>query len=236
MADVKNDKHLMNEKEAVAEVFSSEDEELETLPSKDAQSLKANLSGKELIVEHASFPWRDMQITHEGKPAYFADISEFKTGRPDITLHKGGKEGHVVGASRFRFSRSFKVGVGPDDLSMNWIEMKRRGAFKSGVHIEWDGKAYSLRRAKSAEHGSTGLGKLLLSHFKVEEDATGRLVALYVSEVGPKRKMGTLKLMNGISPDLEIVFVLGVTSWLERLSRYKKYAGSNGGGGGGGGG
>lgn len=227
MADDEKQKEIISTKEEERSSLSS-DEIDEDLPSKEL----ATIHGKSLTFNHGDFPWRDMEILQDGSPVYFVDIAEF-TNAPDVTLHRGGKDGQVVGAAHYRFSLSLKCGVGTDEISMRWTEMKRHGAFKTKQYrFHWNGATYTMCRAKSEDYGGTVLSRLLLTHFKIVEDDSGKVVALYVSEVGYGKKKGTLKLAAGIGEDLEVLCVLGVASWRDKIRRNRQR--NHGGGGGGG--
>lgn len=217
-------------------------EEAEIPSSSEGETMVETLSPKELnqpysreyIVNYGDFPWRDMELLHGSTPAYWAENSEITRKKPDITLRGGGKDGPVVGFSRYRFSRSLTCGVGSDDISADWIKMERAGMFKCAFKFEWREKHYTLRHAKTADYGGKGMQRLLWSHFKVVDDASGKLIALYVSEAGVGRKKGTLKIASGVGPKLEIFIVLGITSVRDKQARRAKYASGGGGGGGGG--
>ena len=68
-------------------------------------------------------------------PVYLAEISEFTSNKPDVTIHDvklRGKEdtsGPVLAVSRFRWSRNIKLGLGDpanDPNSVVWEEMKNQ--------------------------------------------------------------------------------------------------------------
>ena len=71
-----------------------------------------------------------------------------------------------------------------------------------------------MRRAKSgnSNFGGSGLSRLLLTHFKIVKEESRQMVALYVSEVGYRKRKGTLSLAAGMGDALRIPCVLGVAS------------------------
>ena len=226
MAGFKNEKTLEIKKEE-QDLSDSNDEELEVLPSKDEQY---GPTGKALTFNHTdSFHLsRDMIIQDAETPTYYADVSEFSRNKPDITLHRGGKDGPVVAASWYGPRKKIRLGVGSDDISMVWIELKRGGHLMSKRYaFEWDGKPYLLQRATSKDTKVTGLSKLMLTHFKVVDVESGELVALYVSHKIGKKK-GTMKFKPGLSEELEILFVLGVASWRDKIRREQPKGGGGG--------
>ena len=130
------------------ESSKSDDEDLEELSTKEEQH---GPSGKVLTFKHKdSFQLsRDMIIQESDTPVYYANVSEFTRHKPDITLHRGGKDGTVVAASFFGFGK-FRLGIGSDDISMVWTELKRGGALLSKRYeFDWNGSSYVLQRAKS---------------------------------------------------------------------------------------
>lgn len=86
------------------------------------------------------------------------------------------------------------------------------------------GKSYVLQRAKSEDTKATGLSRMLIAHFKIVEESSGELIALYVSGM----KKGTMKLKPGLTEDLEILCVLGVASWRDKLRRQPPRGGGGG--------
>lgn len=201
---------------------------------------------KTLKFHHASFPWRHVNVLHpSGTAAYYAEISEASPKRPDVLLRAPGRDGAAVGRSHFRFSRSMRVGIGPDDLNAEWIELKSTSLLsKRGFEFEYRGRGYRLQRTHAKENGVDGvLRKVNLNHFKVVDvgPANGsgeggeEVVAVYVSETfHPGRMKGTLTLREGAEEGLEVLIVLGVVGWREKKRRRAAYSSHGGGGGGGG--
>ena len=202
-------------------------EELEVLQTNDEPNGPA---GRALSFNHTdTFQLsRDIIIQDGTTAVYYAEVSEFRPRKPDITLHEGGrKEGAVVAAS-FNGMGKFRVGIGPDDISMVWTEFKRSGSIFSKRYLfEWNGKTFSMQRAKSKDTNVTGFAKLMLTHFKVIEVDTGELVALYTSNKFGRKK-GTVKLKSGLPQDLEILFVIGIASWRDKIRREQPKGGGGG--------
>lgn len=226
MAAFKNEKTLEIKKDE-RELSESDDDELEVLSTNEEQH---GPTGKALSFNHTdSFQLsRDMVIQDGETSIYYADVSEFSRKRPDITLHRGSQDGPVVAASYYGFSKKIRLGVGSDDISMVWTELKRGGSFMSKRYaFEWDGKPYLLQRATSKDTKVTGLSKMMLTHFKIVEVESGELVALYISHKIGKKK-GTMKLKPGLPEELEILFVLAVASWRDKIRREQPKGGGGG--------
>ena len=225
MATFKNEKTLDVEK-GERQLSESDDEDLDILAEREEQDGPA---GKALSFNHTdSFQMsRDMIIQDDKTPVYYADVSEFTRHKPDITLHRGSDDGPVVAASFFGWGK-FRLGLGSDDISMVWTELKRGGAFMSKRYaFEWKGRPYILQRAKSSDTHVTGFSKLMLTHFKVVEADSGEVIALYISNKIGKKK-GTMKLKSGLAEELEILCVLGVASWRDKMRREQPKGGGGG--------
>ena len=226
MAAFKNEKTLDVGKEE-RELSESDDEDVEVLAGTDEQYGPA---GKALSFNHTdSFQLsRDMTIIQDGgAPVYYADVSEFTRHKPDVILRRGDKDGPVLAASFFGWGK-FRLGLGSDDISMIWTELKRGGSFMSKRYtFEWEGKPYILQRAKSEDTRVTGWSRLMLTHFKVVQADTGDVLALYISNKIGKKK-GTMRLKSGLAENLEILCVLAVASWRDKIRREQPKGGGGG--------
>ena len=225
-----NSEVRLDESEISASLSSEDDETFDpTLPSHIAKD-----TDKKLDFNHGQFPYRNITIqnTKDNSILYFADVSVFAAKLPDVTLHANGSDGPVIGASRFRFSRSMKFGIGDGsdrDLSMlHWIDLKNSGTLlKKKLQFELDGKLYCLLRSRE---GLSRIKTTMTTHFKIVEKASGTVVAYYVSKWSPGRRRGTLTLESGMSQQLETVIVLVIVSVGEKRRRRIASGGGNGGG------
>ena len=171
MATAQDEKTFEVNQEAATDELSDDDEVEETTEVLSSTN-QEGLNGRELIFNHDSFPWLDLSVVEGSTKTYFAEVSEFTKERPDTTLHRGSKGGPTCGLSWLSWGRSFRCGVGPDDLSSTWTQFTRSGfSFKQYFPFEWRGTNYRLARARAAE------GKYFLAYFKVVDDATGELLA-----------------------------------------------------------
>lgn len=218
-----------NEKELASPVPSTSSLDNSTLPT----------NARTLTLHHASFPWRNVNIsTATGTPAYFAEISEATSKKPDILLRRPDRDGACVGRSHFRLSRSMRLCLGEGELETEWVELKSSALFSKGAfEFVFQGREYRLQRTHATEHGVEGLQKASLSHFKVVEVGSEEVVAVYVSETyHPARMKGALRLGEGVEVggDLEVLVVMGVVGWREKMRRRAAYSGNAGSAGGGG--
>lgn len=233
MANVHEEKAFDNSTKE-AELYPSSDEAdvMERAPSPQPSAFK----GRTLDFNHGDFPWRDVVIqdSNSSNPQYFADVSEYSKNSPDVVLHTHSGDGPIVGQARFRWSRSIQCGIGSDELSMNWVEMKRSGALhKKQFQFTFDGKTYSLLRTRDAEHGVGGMKRILTTHYKVVEEKSGEVVAYYASQSTPGRKKGTLTIKEGVNQNLETLVILTIVSIREKGRRRAHYTAGGAGGGGG---
>lgn len=225
---------ILNEKHLASPPSSpSSSTSLEELPTTTALP-----NGKELKFHQASFPWRSVNITSSttGQPLYYAEISAATPKKPDVNLRSPDRNGASVARSHFRLSRSMRAGVGSDDLDLEWTEFTSSPLISKGSYdFVFAGKTYRLQRTHSTAHVvGSGLQKANLNHFKFVDVESGSLVAVYVSKTyHPARMIGTLTLKHGLERELEVLIVLGVVGWREKMRRRAVYYGSNGGGGGG---
>jgi hypothetical protein len=190
------------------------------------------MNGQKLDFVHDGFPWRDINIRRiDGSIAYFADISVFSRNVPDIRLHSNGKEGPIVAVSHFSRALSIKCGLGSNELSRDWIEIKRSGAFGSTKYrFEHGGRKYSLRRTRDAGHGVSAINRVLMSHYQVIDDDSGDILAAYITSASIGKRKGSLTLAQGVSQELEVLTVIGVASWREKARRRHAAGGGNAGG------
>lgn len=93
--------------------------------------------------------------------------------------------------------------------------------------FDWNGKQSASQRANSKNINVTGLSKWMLTHFKVVDVDSGGLIALYTSNKFGRKK-GTVRLKSGLSQDLEILSMLGVASWKEKIRREQPKGGGGG--------
>lgn len=178
-----------------------------------------HLSERVFSFNHAEFPWRDIAILENETPIYFADISVFTPDKPDITLRSRTENGPIVGQAHFRWSLSIKAGVGPNDTSMTWTNMKRGGVLRRHYSFEYRGRAYSLRRTHSTDNGVAPHQRAMFSHMKVVDETSNQVIAAFISILSVKRKRGTIKFAKGVGPELEALCIMGFAAWREKVAR-----------------
>jgi len=234
-----NDKVLSTtEKElAYSPSVSSDDRSIAISSSLPAQT--SHLTGPSYNLNHTSFPWRNVTITHlSGAAAYHVEVSEATPNKPDILLRAPDRDGRVVGRNYFRLKRSMRIGIGESELDSQWVELKQSSMIKlTTFAFSFDGRDYLMSRTHSAADGVNGANKVGMGSFKVVEKAGKgeRVVAVYVEGMlHPAWMKGTVRFVEGLGEDLEKVVLMGFVGWREKMRRRAAYAGQPGGGGGGG--
>lgn len=227
MANLQEKDRKINAQEVDPYSSSDEGDSVEQPSSQEFSTLK----GKKLDFNYGAFPWRDVAIqdTNSNKVEYFADVPGYTRNSPDVTLHARDGDGPVVGQARFRWSRSIKCGLGSNELSMDWVEINRSGALHKKFQFQYEGRVYSLLRTRDAEHGAGGLNGILMTHYKIVEEASGEVVAYYASQSAPGRRKGTLTFKDAVSQNLEALVVLTVVSVREKGRRRSLYSAGGGG-------
>ncbi|KAF2486543.1 hypothetical protein BDY17DRAFT_291683 [Neohortaea acidophila] len=159
--------------------------------------------------------YRDVQLFRPGKPlpAYFCTIAHL--GGHSLTLQKNSQSGPVVGYAHYRTSGSINCGIGPDERSLQWIPMRAQGEC---FRFEWQERKYSLRKAQGED---LGLGAVNLhgEHLKVVDEETQGIVALLISEGQSGAANATLKMAGGVKGEAEVLIVLAMLSWRDRIRR-----------------
>jgi hypothetical protein len=230
MASKKDDKMIAYDRDdnglALETTYSSEDEVIENSNPEQTPML----NGQQLEFEQDGFPWRDINIRRaNGSNAYFADVSRFSRNVPDIQLRANGREGPTVAAAYFNISSSIKCGLGSNEQSMEWFDMKRTGVLGYQKYaFEYRGKKYTLHRSKDPGNGISGAQRFLASHYQVVEEQSGSILASYNGTVGIGKRKGTLAFAGDVSPQLEALIVVSVAAWREKARRRHTAAASGG--------
>lgn len=129
--------------------ISSSDENIDSPPPATGVSNQTDgVGGRTFTTDNGGFPWRDVTILENGSPVYFADVSQYTRNTPDMVWYYRDKNGPVVGHTFTHWIRSIKCGIGPDETSMEWVEMQRGGfANSKRYQFEWDSRSYLLCRS-----------------------------------------------------------------------------------------
>lgn len=201
---------------------------------------------------YRKFFQHDYTVTAADKtPLYFGDNSTWTPKKPDLTIHEGtDNKAPVVAAVKFlKFSRHCKVGLGdPDDMNnAMWEDLigegYSHGKYNWQMLLDKDGapNRYSFvwKRTSSVGVGNTHPSKLTTDNFKLVDEQTGQVLAVYTtSNHKSVDKAGKIEVYPDYGRDFEIMTLATILTIVERHRRRKqnRRAATAGGGGGGGGG
>lgn len=187
---------------------------------------------------------------------YYGNVSVFGFRKPDITLHAGNssspKESPIVAACKFvKFSGDFKLALGdPDDhRNVQWEDMTKDSVFHSRFKFEMaiplpEGNGIGSHRAGfiwkrthneavESEEGNGATPTWASSrNFKLEEEKTGRIIAVFNKEISFS-KCGVLEVRVDYGPGFDVMVINSCVGLYERARRRNNSAGGGGGGGGG---
>lgn len=165
--------------------------------------------------------------TAEKAPVAYVRCSSFTPGKPDLTYHAGETEDAPIAAvcKFIHFSRHCKVGLGDsDDPNIAWEDLIRH---KLTTHYRFENtvnngerRAFVWKRTNTVGIGDEKPSKLSSRNFKLQDEQTGELVAVYLNN-GTKswKKSGKFQINVDYGPVFDtMVFITGL-SLLEKERR-----------------
>lgn len=188
----------------------------------------------------------DIRPNSDSSPVTFVvDISVFKRGKPNLTLHRGSslKENAPVVACVHtpKSSRSFTVGIGdPSTPNIQWDDVSRQGlsgftfTFPSILPGETN-TPVTLTWKKTSHESAAGLSASRFSSkdFKLV-DGSGRVLAVFTHESGIS-SCGTLEMRGDWGETFDLKALMTAVALYDLVRRRQKAAAGSAGGGGGGG-
>ena len=188
--------------------------ELQTMQAQTPQ--KSELTGRCLTFETHGCIKQHVIITSSQGDKYFLSYHRIK--KPDIKLSLGHHDGPLSAVAYIHsWSRCYRVGLGNDEVSKDWVKYKTK-VWPKRPTFEWKGETYILGRAFKDENGEKLEKSKTRWYFSVR-DGTGGWVALYSPCKVDGKKVGVLKLANGISEEVEQIIILGIASWKAEMKR-----------------
>jgi hypothetical protein len=157
----------------------------------------------------------------ENNPTYYAEFSLFTPGKPDVTLRAGGDDkGDVVGLTKLRMSREFKIGIGDPNINggndMLWEDVEFQGnRFKDPQYV-WTMSPYGgLQNRRSFRWKKTSY-----LNWKLVDEESGEVRATFQSN-GLKSwsKMGRMKVSGDLGRELETAVMLTMLGMFEKARR-----------------
>jgi hypothetical protein len=160
---------------------------------------------------------------------YFVRSSLFRPGIPDVTIFAGSdKNGAVIGVCNYAaFSTSVKVGRGDpaNPNNMEWEEVSKtshdHSVYKFSIWSrEEQRKLYSWKRTHDPNIKGTKSSKLDRRSWKLEDDATGQVVAVFASTgIKSWKKAGKFRLLATEGKEWEEWVVLTCLGLYEKARR-----------------
>lgn len=172
----------------------------------------------------------DMKICDEQKNTiYFSETHEW-TSAPDVVLRQGvDKHAPVVAVARFRLSPDLKLGLG--DPSTNekdtvWENMKNiswglgHSKYRFEMTINNERRSFLWQRTRDPADGVQGIGKMINWNYKVVDEKTGEVLAVYLENfLRSWSKKGKLQMKADLGQDWELMVLLGCLGLCEKASR-----------------
>lgn len=198
----------------------------ETSPSNDSDELQGvadcqtdqvSLACLSLTIQHGSFPWRDITVLENGIPTYFCGVSQYTSNTPDMVWHMGDKSGPVIGHVFIHIGRPIKCGLGEEETTMEWIEMRPHGfAGSKRYTFEWNGSIYEISRSNSGRRSG---------QYHALDLETQETIATHSSKLklGMRRNKSML-FRAGMDPKLQLLVVMGFCAWREKSRRRRNAA------------
>jgi hypothetical protein len=168
-------------------------------------------------------------VLSEGKPpAYFVRNSIFRPGIPDVTIFAGSdKSGAVIGVCMYAaFSTSINVGRGdpakPNEVEWETVSKFSRDhstyKFSIGLGPE-PRKSYVWKRTHDTDIKGTKSSKLDRRSWKLIDDATGQVVAVFASDGMNWKKAGSFRFLASGGKDWDEWMLLTCFGVFEKARR-----------------
>jgi hypothetical protein len=168
-------------------------------------------------------------LTEDASPLYFARSSIFRPGIPDVAIFAGSdKNGAVIGVCNYVvFSTSIKVGRGDPahPNNMEWEELTKisrdHSVYKFSIWSrEEQRKSYLWKRTHDPNIKGTTSTKLDRRSWKLEDEATGQVVAVFAS-TGIKhwKRAGKFRVLASEGKEWEEWIVLTCLGLYEKARR-----------------
>ncbi|OGE47211.1 hypothetical protein PENARI_c055G03588 [Penicillium arizonense] len=177
-------------------------------------------------------------FTAEKVPLAYVRCSTFTVGKPDLTYHAGETEdAPITAVCKFiNFSRHCKVGLGnPNDPNVAWEDLTRH---KLTTHYRFEialnsgeRRAFVWKRTNSVGIGEEKPSKIGSKNFKLQDERTAELVAVYLNN-GTKswKKSGKFQINVDYGAAFDtMVFITGLGLLEKERRRARSQEGAAGG-------
>ncbi|RHZ43597.1 uncharacterized protein CDV56_101447 [Aspergillus thermomutatus] len=179
---------------------------------------------------------------------YHVHNSTWTPKKPDLSIHAGtSTQAPVLAVCKFlHFSRHLKVGIGNPETpnSVNWEDLvclshlHARYRFQIFLHSEHgvERRSFIWKSTHSVGVGDTKPSIFSWRNYKLVDEATDRLIAVFTSNFWGYKKSGKLEIYANYGQEFDLMVIITAVALYEKQRRRDSSASSGGGGGGGGGG
>lgn len=169
-------------------------------------------------------------FTADRTPLAYVRSSVFTIGKPDLTYHAGETDQAPIAAvSKFiNFSRHCKVGFGdPNDPNIIWEDLKRHKLTSHyRIEIALNGgarKSFMWKRTHNTPIGDDAPSKLSTKNFKLIDEQTEELLAVYVNNgVKSWEKCGKFQINVDYGAQFDVMVLITGLSLLEKERRRER--------------
>ncbi|PYI05694.1 hypothetical protein BO78DRAFT_317465 [Aspergillus sclerotiicarbonarius CBS 121057] len=183
--------------------------------------------------------------TTAGAPLYRVENSSITPNKPDLTVHAGSdNNGPTVAVCKFlHFSRHVKVGLGDprdvnsisyeDLLAQDHRHAKYRWQMTMQTANGYERQSFLWTRTHNVgvqEDSKTN--KFSNRNFKLVEEQTGRVVAIFTNSVWAFKETGKLQVYVDYGREFDLMALTTVLALYEKARRRREASAASGGGGG----
>jgi hypothetical protein len=175
---------------------------------------------------------------------YHVHNSTWTPNKPDLSVHAGTTtQGPVVAACKFlHFSRHCKVAIGNPDTpnSVDWEDLTAlshlhtRYRFQMSLRSEHgvERRSFIWKNTSSVGAGGAKPSKLSWRNYKLVDEPTDRLIAVYTASVWSQKKSGKLEIYADYGQEFDLMVIITALGLSEKQRRADNRKSSGGGGGG----
>ncbi|PYH90374.1 C6 zinc finger domain protein [Aspergillus ellipticus CBS 707.79] len=176
---------------------------------------------------------------------YRVENNSLWSRKPDLSVHAGAdKTGPTVAVCKFlHFSRSTRIGLGdPEDVHrINYEDLvaqdtwhaKYRWHMPEQSSFSQQGRSFMWTRTHSIGVENTKVHKLSNRNFKLIDELSGKIVAVFTSTALKFKQTGKLQIYVDYGREFDVMVLITVLALYEKARRRREAAAASGGGGGG---
>jgi hypothetical protein len=198
-------------------------------------------SGKIFHIYHTKPTFNYYSIHDSNKRhVYHVRTSHFTPSKPDLIIHAGpNKKAPIIAVAHFTtFSSSFKIGLGDptadprgtvwEDLTqVSWYlrhykfetEIKVSGSEASAGDEPSERRRFLWKRTSSVGVEEAKPSRLSSGSYKLVDQSTGEIVAVFTENVKAVMKKGKLEIRKDYGPDFQTMVIITGMTVLENQAR-----------------